>query len=318
MCLEALGDYLVSFPEQARVAYKKGLAGATLPVWSWAAVGMQKQNLKVTQMFRAAGIRSSLGAELSARRAGRSWGGRWDPGQGHSRARPIPVLAWGRSVAGKCHLIMLPLCSLTAMPEGDMKIRASGPHAAIGLPQSPTGLEPCASGALPALDPPLPVQLCARQCSEAWQWAALGTALRGGQHCPVGLLGTLALCCVLVDKGKLCVRHSARIWHSLTMANCSKHFSSDCQQALLAMGLGEIPPAGGAEQGVGQQGPMPKPSLEICAPAAEHMTPEQTFPAPDCTSPWAGGLNLKRRWKMEGSAGANPTSQHSACTASLS
>lgn len=31
MCLEALGDYLVSFPEQARVAYKKGLARGNTP-----------------------------------------------------------------------------------------------------------------------------------------------------------------------------------------------------------------------------------------------------------------------------------------------
>uniref|UniRef100_A0A8C9EYE7 Anion exchange protein n=1 Tax=Pavo cristatus TaxID=9049 RepID=A0A8C9EYE7_PAVCR len=78
-----------------------------------------------------------------------------------------------------------------------------------------------------------------------------------------------------VDKGKLCVYCSARIWHSLTTTNCSKHFSSDCQQALLAMGLGGIPPARGAERGVGQQGPVPKPSLGICAPAAEWIKFEE-------------------------------------------
>uniref|UniRef100_A0A8C9EYL9 Anion exchange protein n=1 Tax=Pavo cristatus TaxID=9049 RepID=A0A8C9EYL9_PAVCR len=45
------------------------------------------------------------------------------------------------------------------------------------------------AGALPAPSPPLPVQLCPGQCPEAWQQAALGSALRSGQHCPVGAAG---------------------------------------------------------------------------------------------------------------------------------
>lgn len=251
--------------------------------------------MEMAQKPEAAGVRNNPRVRAGSRGVdgAQGWLGHLGPGredgtqgQRHSGEGPGPAVCWcgvgtwpgrvpsprhpsaadGDAWAGCWDACERGLRQQQACCRGQREWRGSGCPC-------PRAKSRCAGGS-----PPYSAVLSQHGCAPGSASAAMGLPWACLEEQPA--LGLQAVCSARShraacwwDKGKLCVCWSANIWHSLFMVNASKHVSSDCQQALLAMGMGEIPLGRNSEQGVRWQG-----QGCTCPGCSCHQPP--TLPAP--------------------------------------